>query len=137
VQYVVASLFISALIAVQNASGYLTDVDGIDRDLDKRSGQALVALWALFNILYAIRWWYVRLACRQLVHPFTLLRADGIRYLSPHSFMKSIPVWKRLFPKDFGVRSSSTRQSTSSGEMNTFFDANNQVRMQPMPSLGV
>ena len=130
VQYVVASLFISALIAVQNASGYLSDVDGIDYELDKRCGQALVALWALFNVVYAIRWWYVRLACRHLARPFTCLRAAGVRYLSPHTFMKSVPVWKRLVPKDFGVVSTSARQPSSNGQTNTFFEADNQVRMK-------
>ena len=122
-----ASLFISALIAVQNASGYLSDVDGIDHELDKRSGQALVAVWGVFNILYAIRWWYIRHFCRLLRRPVALLRSEGIRYLSPHGFMKSIPVWKRLF----GAREGSALTRESSSGANTFFSADNQTRIAP------
>jgi hypothetical protein len=108
-QYVVGSLVISSLVAVQNTIGELTD----DADLDRLCGAVLMALWVVFNLCYLARWLFVRLCGRTLRHPTTLLRFGDSAYLSDDVALMSVPRWEYQFDQTTAGNNSAPKRANA------------------------
>eukprot|EP00037_Helgoeca_nana_P018217 m.174172 g.174172 ORF g.174172 m.174172 type:complete len:385 (+) comp24352_c0_seq3:1995-3149(+) len=97
-QYVVGSLVISSLVAVQNTIGELTE----DTDLDRLCGRVLMALWGFFNLCYTARWLFVQ-RFRRTLRDATMLPQRDPHYLSDDPAIHSVPRWERQFDSESSV----------------------------------